>query len=258
MSTKKSIHVVYGKRKYHNIATANPSLDGKLFFIDPWQALMVNSGMYPKIQFKEPQFDTLYTAPETLGERKVSILEAAHEILAKEGYQGFTMRRVAHQAQMHLKTLQHYFSTKKDLLIGVLRYSVLKKYKEFWETLVRKQSENPRDIFQLAIDYLINDAKDPLTSRFFPELWALSTRDPDAADAMEELYALYRSIMDKLIRVLNPTLPEQSVARRAVAIIAMIEGMTLFIGPHNMSRPVEMQNIEEEVVSAALQIVFMP
>ena len=91
---------------------------------------MTNSNISLRDLFNPPESDPLCIAAEELGERRISILEVAYHILAKEGYQGFTMRRIASEAKMHLKTLQHYYATKKDLLMGTLRYTVTKYYKK--------------------------------------------------------------------------------------------------------------------------------
>ncbi len=218
---------------------------------------MAKSNPHPEIQFTEPTFDALYRSSQELGERRLLILQAAYDVLATEGYQGFTMRRIANQARMHLKTLQHYYATKKDLLMETLRHTILEKYREFWELLSRKRTENPREIFRLVVSYFLNDIKGPITSRFFPELWALATHDSDAAFVMDHLYSLYRKNMNELIRAINPTLSEQKSAQRTVAVVAMVEGLILFMG-HGKDRPPELQDVEEEIINAAMQIVLMP
>ena len=218
---------------------------------------MVKSNPHPEIQFTEPTFDGLYRSSQELGERRVLILQAAYAVLSTEGYQGFTMRRIANQAQMHLKTLQHYYATKKDLLMETLRHIILEKYREFWEVLSRKRAENPREILRLVVTYFLNDIKDPITSRFFPELWALATHDSDAAFVMDHLYSLYRKNMNELIRAINPTLSEQKSAQRTVAVVAMVEGLILFMG-HGKKRSSELQDVEGEIINAAMQIVLMP
>ncbi len=218
---------------------------------------MADSNTRPEVHLPQSEPDAPYVAPDELGERRICILEAARDVLSREGYHGFAMRRIANRAEMHLKTLQHYYPTKKDLLLGTLQYTVSKYYEEYRNILAKTQDENPRKTFRLFIQYLLDDLKDPTTSQFFPELWALSSRDPDAALAMDRLYSFYRKNMDELVRAINPTLSGHKSAQRAIAVVAMIEGMLLFKG-HGKPEHKELRDIDEEVINAAMQIVFAP
>jgi len=217
---------------------------------------MVGSNTGHEIRSPQSDSDAPYLAPDELGERRICILEAARDLLATEGYHSFTMRRIASRAKMHLKTLQHYYPTKRNLLLGTLQYTLSKYYEEYWK-MVDKYDENPRETFRLVIQFLLDDLRNPTTSRFFPELWALSSRDPDAALAMDHLYSLYRGIVDKLIRGINPTLSRHKSAQRTFAVVAMIEGMTLFVGQGKPEHK-ELNDIDAEIINAATQIVFAP
>jgi AcrR family transcriptional regulator len=217
---------------------------------------MADSNTGHEIRSPQSESDTPYVTPDELGERRICILEAAHDVLATEGYHRFTMRRIADRAKMHLKTLQHYYPTKRNLLLGTLQYTLSRYYEKYWRML-EKHDENPRETFRLVIQFLLDDLRNPRTSRFFPELWALSSRDPDATLAMDHLYSFYRKRVDQLVRAINPTLSRHKSTQRTFALVAMIEGMTLFIGQGKPEHK-ELDDIDEEIINAATQIVFAP
>ena len=52
--------------------------------------------------------------------RKIQILDAAAHLLADKGNDKFTLRNVAQECGIHLKTLQYYFPSKRELLNEVL------------------------------------------------------------------------------------------------------------------------------------------
>jgi len=54
-------------------------------------------------------------------ERRAAIVEAAFEVFAAHGYQGGSLQRVADVVGMSQTSLLHYFPSKSDLLLAVLR-----------------------------------------------------------------------------------------------------------------------------------------
>lgn len=210
---------------------------------------------FHEVHTSELEFASFFVDIETLSERRVCILEAAYDVLINNGYHDFTMRKIAKQAGMHLKTLQHYYPTKKDLLQGTIRYATSKQYKEDAKLFDKALNSNPLETFRLLIQYLLDDMKNFATNHFFPELWALSSRDQDAAHAMDLLYSHHRQVVGQLIQAINPTLSEHKRAQRAFAVVAMMEGMLLFLG-HNKPEHRELQDIDEELINVAIRIVL--
>lgn len=54
-------------------------------------------------------------------EKRAEILAAALDIFATEGYRGTSLRKVAARCELSLPGLMHYFDSKEDLLVQVLR-----------------------------------------------------------------------------------------------------------------------------------------
>jgi len=53
------------------------------------------------------------------------ILEAAEKVFAEAGYHGATLEKVATLADMSQPNLHHYFSTKRDLYVAVLKRTLM-------------------------------------------------------------------------------------------------------------------------------------
>ncbi|MBT7952139.1 MAG: TetR/AcrR family transcriptional regulator [Gammaproteobacteria bacterium] len=196
--------------------------------------------------------------PRTITPKKIELLEAARHALASRGHSNFSMRSVAREAGIHLKTLQHYFPNKQSLLTEVLEYTLRSYYFNQFNLMFDKRSDlGAEEKFRLLIDYVLDDLGDPFTASFFPEIWALASRDPDASLAMDRFYTLYRNNIEELIFELNPKLDGICLIQRA-AIIAMAgEGMLLLVG-HNKPKHRELKNIKNEFVNRMLDIVRAP
>jgi len=188
--------------------------------------------------------------------RKTEILEAARNVLANDGYTNFTMRRIAAEAGMHLKSLQRYFPTKKILLTNVLEYTVRRYYDEQYSRIIdHDHIGDPKGKLLIVVDYLLRDLRNQFTTRFFAELWALATRDDDATAALDEIYALHMATFKKLIAAMNPTLSEITIAHRAAIVAMTLEGLFLVIG-HGKPPHAEYAGLEDEVRARILDIVM--
>ena len=163
-------------------------------------------------------------------ERRAEILRAARDLVARHGAHALTMRRVAAAVGIRLASLQHHFAT-KDSLVTALVEDTAESYRLQFEAALRVAGPTPEARFQAIVGHLLRDLHKEETSRFFFEMWALASRDRHAASTMRGLYAQYRQAMARLIHELNPQLPEPELARRAAAVVALVEGSMLLIPP---------------------------
>ncbi len=190
--------------------------------------------------------------------RKIELLEAARCALASRGHAEFSMRSVAREAGIHLKTLQHYFPNKQILLTEVLEYTLRNYYfNQFGIMFAKKHQLDAEEKFRLMIDYILDDLDDPFTASFFPEVWALASRDTDASIAMDRFYTLHRRNVEEVIAELNPGLNSPTLTLRAAIIAMGVEGMLLLIG-HNKPIHGDLANIKTEFVNRMLDIVMAP
>lgn len=169
---------------------------------------------------------------------QIQILEAARHLIAEEGSANFSMRSVAARSGIHLKSLQYYFKTKRDMLSAVVNYTFEHYYFEMYGKLFQENAlSDPAERFGLVIDYLLDDLSDPFTGKLFPELWALATRDKDVRAAMDVFYLRHLESLERMMGHLNPTLDERTRKQRAALIGMMIEGLVLILGHEKPEHP---------------------
>lgn len=183
--------------------------------------------------------------------RSREILEAARVLLSEQGYEQFSLRKVAASAGIHLKTLQHYYPSKDVLLQSTLEYTDSLYLNTTREILAGEG--DARDHFETYIRYLIDDHKKRQTVGFFYQLWARAHVDDATRETMAEMYASHCRNIENLIHPMNPELDDQTRRQRAVMIAALMEGMMLFVG-YGKKRPRGIGSIEDEVVSQCLKI----
>src|SRR2546421_11887604 len=56
------------------------------------------------------------------GERRRSLVLAAYDLIAEEGFEGLRTRDVAMRAGVNIATLHYYFASKEDLIDGGVDY----------------------------------------------------------------------------------------------------------------------------------------
>lgn len=162
-------------------------------------------------------------------QRVALILTASKAVLVDGGYAEFTLRRVAGKAGLPLRHLQYYFRSKSDLLRALIEH-ICEDYINRCDQRLAMEQDDPKERFIACIDFLIDDNRDPVSNTIFFELWALACHDSQANELVDRLYTYYRAYIARLIRELSPGLSNDAVSRRALQIVALIEGLTLFIG----------------------------
>jgi len=64
-------------------------------------------------------------------DRRQALVRAAFDCIADRGFEGLRLRQVAGDAGIDHSTLHHYFSTKEELIAGVVEYAT----RQFWPTM---------------------------------------------------------------------------------------------------------------------------
>jgi AcrR family transcriptional regulator len=187
------------------------------------------------------------------GRRRVAaILAAARTTLVDGGYSQLTLRRVASEADLPLGHLQYYYPT-KEALLRALCETICADYIARCDALAMRDHASPRAQFIACVDFLIEDNRDPVSNTMFFELWALACHDAHANRLLATLYAHYRAYIARLIRKMRPAMAPQLVELRTIQIVALIEGLTLFIG-RNKPRLVAARGIADDARANILHL----
>ena len=185
--------------------------------------------------------------------RNLEILEATRVMLSEKGYDKLSLRKIAANTGIHLKTLQHYFPTKEILIKSTLEYVLSLYDKKVQE--ISTHSSDPEKNFKNYVKYLIEDTKNIQTAGFFYQLWAMSYVDEKTNNIMNKMYLDHTNNIEKLIETLNPDMGNHMRKHRAVMISALIEGMMLFVG-YGKKRPKNTAHIETEIVALCTNLAI--
>ena len=186
------------------------------------------------------------------GEKRIkTILTAAENILIDSGYHNFSMRKVAAKAKISVGNLQYYFPT-KDSLLNALLDNVIKDYLETFEKI--RSEHCPKDQFIQIIENVVLDLKTKRTTIFFPELWSMSNHDKNFSKCIDIMYGKYRSVLQAVIKDINPSLSDQQAMRLSLFISSSLEGHTIFIG-YKKAWTEEVENIEKIALQSFLWLI---
>ena len=164
------------------------------------------------------------------GRRKAEhILERATQVLMRDGYGKFSLRRVAEAAEVTLGNLQYYFPTKSDLVEAMLVHVVTGYVAEF-NRLMAEVEGGPEEQLAAVLSHVIRDLNTARTTVLFPELWSMANHEPAVGPYVEDMYETYRRIVAGLIPRINPRLSPDQVRLLTIFITSSIEGHTPFIG----------------------------
>ena len=162
-------------------------------------------------------------------ETREQILEAALGIVVEEGYRAMSMRRVAAACGMKLGNLTYHFHSREDLVRELVE-AVISSYEIEFEAIVHMPGVPPEQRLANICTLILEDIRSKKTTRFFPELWALSNHDAFVSERVQELYERARAPLVEIALEMRPDLPADKRAALTLFISAAMEGLTVFAG----------------------------
>ncbi len=193
------------------------------------------------------------TAVQPKGQHRAEeILQAARAVLIAEGYPALTTRKVAQRVGIRQSNVQYYFPAKVDLVRALFEAAMA----ESTQALARRMAEgrmSPRQRMIWMLDQVLRSHHSPDEQKFQRELWALAAHDPDVAAVMNTFYERWVNLTAANLLLVNPALGSRRAQRRALLIISLVDGLSLFRGPAGLEHPA-LRGIEEEVRSAVLAL----
>lgn len=163
------------------------------------------------------------------GDRRSRIVSAARRLLAEEGYDRVTMKRVANEAGVAQGLIHYYFSGKDEILSEVL----MEASREYVEETERLAASLPEG-YSLGEAALAASRERVLEMpewyRLRYELFAMGLRDPELLPGVAALLANGRGgIAATLGRMVGEAEPERTPGREATAavLLACFDGLAL-------------------------------
>lgn len=173
----------------------------------------------------------MMTAPQSTfsraapGERRQSLIEATARCLAERGASGVSVRTICAEAGVSSGLLRHYFSGVSEAIAESYRWTGAQVAAAI-DVAVEAAGPEPR---ARLLAYCTASFRPPISE---PRLlstwlafWSLTRTDPAIAAVHAEIYADYRSGIERLVMAMKPGLADARLP--AVALTALIDGLWL-------------------------------
>lgn len=188
-------------------------------------------------------------------QRAEEILLVARDLLIEKGYAGLSMRGIAAQSEVSLSTVQHYYKNPEVLIEALLSY-LIDGFQTRIDALIKSMShKGQQERFEVVLDYLLEECRNPEVCGVFAEAWALAQRLPFASQLMARVEARELKQFYQLIQGLNPAIDQAEYKQRAALIVILLNGLMLQFRVQATSlsqRKSLEQSVREQVMKLAI------
>ncbi|MCX4149986.1 MULTISPECIES: TetR/AcrR family transcriptional regulator [Paraburkholderia] len=170
--------------------------------------------------------------------RVPAILEVAINVFATQGNAGFTQRRIASEAGIRLRTLQHYFGTREELLRATIEELARRSFARYL-AIAKDKLRSP----EARLDAIADEVFSVLTGvgasvgAFAIEYWCLAEHEQFARVLLEKHTGEFQEIFVGLVAKINPTLTAAECTLRGAQILAHMYGLLVYIRQSGDSGP---------------------
>jgi AcrR family transcriptional regulator len=168
--------------------------------------------------------------------RRQQFINAAVTVIARDGVDGATTRRIAGEADAPLATLHYCFQTKENLLWAVFE-ELAEIVRADLEATVPEVQGPAEMAGQLLNETLRGALAHPAGNRAQLEIWLWAERNDEALAA--RLYDVYLDAWKKFLRETTPPLPEEHVETVARVVLGLVDGLTMQLISHGDARMVQ-------------------
>ncbi len=156
------------------------------------------------------------------------ILKAALEVVSKEKISGTRMHMIAKEANMSQANLHYHFSTKNDIMIGLLN-SIQEEFskgrKNYIDTENKSVTENIQGFFEQKKDDILINKKMEYTQI---DYWVQGTVNEEVRTIFQNTFNIWRkSIEDILPEAYKERLDEKTIRNIPFAMISLMLGASL-------------------------------
>jgi AcrR family transcriptional regulator len=131
--------------------------------------------------------------PSDHSAKRAELLAAATTVLARQGYAGTSLRRVAQRAGCTTGAVTYYFTSKKALLLALAEDRF-----DTYDAMLRDLSEGT-DLREHLRQWLARATGDPEFWPVMSQLLAQARFEPDLAEVVERRYARFRTAYTAII-----------------------------------------------------------
>ena len=154
-------------------------------------------------------------------ERRRAIAQVTMGLIAREGLEAATVRRIAAEVGFSTTIVTHYFADKQELLLWAYR-EVDEWARERFE---RAMAQEPVDLVGYLMSMCAVDEEDRITWRPLIGIWDRALRDPAFAAELHGWIDTTLARLIAIVRLRDPVCADPGgIARR---LLAMVQGISL-------------------------------
>jgi AcrR family transcriptional regulator len=131
--------------------------------------------------------------------RRLSLIRATYEVIAKEGFEGLRTRTVAERVGVNIATLHYYFPTKEALIGGLAEYLAYQFVNVHAPAILPGRSPALDRLHQEFADARYYRLERPDLLTVMQELLLRAQRDPAIKSIMEPLIFHWRAGIEEMI-----------------------------------------------------------
>jgi AcrR family transcriptional regulator len=167
--------------------------------------------------------------PEDLVDRRAQMIEAAAAVLARQGYEGTSMKEIAAEAGVSSGLLHYYFGTKDELLGAIVRHLHDLLLREWRDTL--SDVEDPLDRIAQGMRQAAEKYRaQPEFWQLLFDLYVVGLKNPVIHERLREMMTEVIGQFADEVRRVNASLPVPSPIDPedvATVVLASIDGIAL-------------------------------
>jgi AcrR family transcriptional regulator len=187
-------------------------------------------------------------------DRRRQLVTIAMDLIAAKGFEGLRFQEVAKEAGINSATLFYHFSTKEELIQGVMQHLV----EEFSKTPARPVDKPATALEELRLEFasvgeLLRER--PKLFLVLTELSLRALRDPLIEGVVKNMDEYWRRHLTAVLRLgieQGAFRAEVDIESAAIAIMAQIKG----IGLHALTGKLKSSEVEKAVTAIAAQTEY--
>jgi AcrR family transcriptional regulator len=154
------------------------------------------------------------------------IVQAGRKLFARQGFHATGMRQIAKMAQVSIGSLYHYFRSKDELFLAVVRQAFEERLNQARE-LMRQGLPAPEILRQVLSMYFGTIRQEPETAQLLSRVWA-----PEDAAIWKKLGALMEEYAQAIAGILEEAMASEAIRPvhpllTAYALLGMAGAVTL-------------------------------
>ncbi|MCZ6853143.1 MAG: TetR family transcriptional regulator C-terminal domain-containing protein [Gammaproteobacteria bacterium] len=153
--------------------------------------------------------------------RRRELVEASWDVIARDGIEGITLRKVAAAADCTTGRIAHYFSGRDELILSALRAAHTRAGKRMVE--IANTDPNAVERLRRVIrEALPLDAKRLQEWKVWIVFWNAAAANRDLAKENERRYNEWEALLTRLIAQISG---QRGAAAHAITLMALIDGL---------------------------------